>query len=397
MRFGLPNNYRIANYTVIDQVGEGGFAYTYRIKNDRGGTYILKELFPQEIVQRMDNYFVQVNTDNPDFKQAWDSSVANFKDEAKALRDLNIDTIPRLVDSFAANGTLYIVQNFIDGQALNELIPEFQKLPNQKKNAYARYLLRHLLNTLSDVHNEGILHRDIKPSNIIIRRGDEIPILIDFGGVRFQIGGRTYHFNKRVWSPGFSSPEQISTQGMEQSESSDLYSLAATMYQLIFNERPPDSSARINDNYSRRFSELNQIYDEALLESIERAFSLKREDRFRTADEWVSTLAELDYKSIKGADSKFDISKVKPTYIGRDPGPGGIKLDTRNTAISRRHLEIRKLLDGYLLIDHSTNGTWLTDDKGQRTKVLGNTKIDSLNYVIDLAGDQFKLNELLQN
>ena len=395
MRQGLPNNYRISGYTIVKQVGEGGFAYTYLIKNDGGEFFILKELFPQEIVLRSNDFTVRMDMDGSEHRAAWEASIDNFKDEARALRGLNIDTVPQLIDSFSANNTLYIVQNYVDGQELDELTNTFQKLSDKKKNEYAHYLLRHLLNTLSDVHDEGILHRDIKPSNIIIRRNDEVPVLIDFGGVRFQIGGHTYRFNKRIWSPGFSSPEQISTQGMEQSQSSDLYALAATMYALMFSSVPPDASERMIKDTARKFASLESTYDSAFLQSLECAFHLDRDKRFKTAEEWVSTLVELEFKSKKYSEYAIDISKSKPVFIGREPGIGGVALKTSNRNVSRRHLEVRKVNKSYLLIDHSTNGTWLIDRNGKKTKVISSRKIDSLDYSVDLAGDILELNKLI--
>lgn len=393
----LPNGYQISGFTVTRQVGAGGFAYTYLVETRQGHRYILKELFPRGVVYRGEQLDIRVKPGEAEFADIWENSIANFKQEATALHHLGIETIPRLIDLFRANGTYYLVQEFVDGDSMEALTKDFHhRLSDRSKQIYADQFLRSLLNTLSALHQEGILHRDIKPSNIIVRNSDEMPVLIDFGGVRFQIGGVTYDFQNRVWSPGYSSPEQISTKGIEQSESSDLYALAATFYNLLFAKQPPDSAKRLVNVDEQYFHPaLAENYEPGFLKALDKAFMLEREDRFRTANEWLHTVWGGGGQMAAQAGVSQHHARGASIMIGRDPGVGGIMLDVSDPAISRKHLEVTAIDSGYLLTDYSSNGSWLIDSDGTTRKIDPSVTVPTLEVDVNLAGYIYRLSDLV--
>ena len=100
--------------------------------------------------------------------------------------------------------------------------------------------LQQLANILAAVHRENLLHRDIKPSNIMLRPNGQV-VLIDFGTVREVT--RTY-INKlaqqditRVYSPGYTAPEQVNGQAVPQS---DFFALGRTFVHLLTGTYPDD-------------------------------------------------------------------------------------------------------------------------------------------------------------
>ncbi|NOQ35588.1 MAG: protein kinase, partial [Methylococcaceae bacterium] len=233
----LPTATQLASYRIIRLIGCGGFAYTYLVENNERQRFVLKELFPCGIMVRNHDGSIGLHSSQTEELEIWQSAVNNFCTEARVLRQINIPSIPQLVDTFQANNTYYIVQEWILGESLEKIGVNLPTNQREDKITFVEHLLHSLLDTLKAIHNEGILHRDIKPANIMIQDSDRSPILIDFGGVRLQIGGVTRNFNERIWSLGYSSPEQLSTQGIEQTQSSDLYSLAACFYFLLFNTK----------------------------------------------------------------------------------------------------------------------------------------------------------------
>jgi len=87
------------------------------------------------------------------------------------------------------------------------------------------------------------LHLDIKPANIFLR-SDAIPVLIDFGGARHQLGQASHMVSFLVASDGYAPNEQYS--GSQLQPATDIYAMAATIYYSITGKAPPDSPTRAN-------------------------------------------------------------------------------------------------------------------------------------------------------
>ena len=386
----LPSGYSIAGLRISHLLGTGGFAYTYLCESidQQGALCVLKELYPMGITRRSPDWKVLLK-DDEDAIEVWNAASQNFADETRALRALKTKNIPRYLDSFAANNSYYLIQEYIEGVHLGEYRKVLINSP--RKIEIIVQLLREILETLSVIHTEGLLHRDIKPSNLMLRTIDSSPVLIDFGGVRFQVGGITFNFHKRVWSPGYSSPEQISTKSLEQKPASDLYSLAATFYFLLFGVDPTDSTDRLTGKPVNNFMELHDCWPKVFLESLQRAFSIDSSSRFQTADEWLLALDGYDVSA----------SPLKIWRVGRDPEQVDVVLTDYSDTLSRFHLEIQLYENGVLLIDHSVNGvSVLTTDRfenEERHEINGTYFLpeNETNVVIDLAGNMYNLNELI--
>ncbi len=379
----LPVATRIAQYRIVRLIGCGGFAYTYLIENEHGQRFLLKELFPMGIVVRNPDGGIGLNSEDVAAVEIWQTAVNSFCTEARVLRQIHIASVPHLVDTFRANNTYYIVQEWVHGESLQKKGISIPASHHHQRQAFVEQLLTRLLHTLQAIHGEGILHRDIKPANIMIQDSDRSPILIDFGGVRLQIGGVTRNFNERIWSPGYSSPEQLSTQGMEQTQSSDLYSLAACFYFLLFNTEPPDCKQRLLNECCHSFMELSEFYPEALLKSLDKAYQLDPDQRYANAKQWLEDLKP---------------HCLKRWFIGREPSKKiKVVLEANNPLISRLHLEVRQYADYYLLLDHSSNGCSLIHRDGSKEELKGRFKTKTLNLVIDMAGSVYNLKHLLRH
>jgi len=391
----LPIGYTIAGWRVIRLLGAGGFAYTYLCEpvssQQRQDKCVLKELFPMGIAQRKSDYSIVLD-EVQDAIEIWDASVDNFMDEARALSALRSHNIPSYMDTFSANNSYYLLQEYIEGQSLKEFRNTLCQQDDYIESTMQ--LLKELLITLDHIHQQGLLHRDIKPANIMMRAADNSSVLIDFGGVRFQVGGVTHNFNKRVWSPGYSSPEQISTDSVEQKPASDLYALAATFFFILFGEDPLDSRDRLLGIEELSLQTFKGLWPSAFLDSVEPAFSLSTKQRFQTAQEW---LLAFDHNV------KMESKPFKVWRVGRDPKQVDIVLTDCSDEVSRFHLEIQLVEGGYHLIDYSTNGVVVirTDSVGQSNhhKIEGQYFLDQEygNVELDLAGNRYWLSQLINN
>ena len=159
-----------------------------------------------------------------------------FQEEARCLRVLKgyNEQIPKLLDEFPANDTLYIVQEYIEGETLQSLID--REIMNQSQ---VRDLLVSLLKVLAYVHSKDILHRDIKPTNIILRAGTQLPVLIDFGSGKdlevTQVGTSVDISQLAFMSKGYTAPEQVSGEAVT---ASDVYSLGKTAIHALLGKHP---------------------------------------------------------------------------------------------------------------------------------------------------------------
>ena len=115
---------------------------------------------------------------------------------------------------------------------------------------WLRELLEPLTEALAVIHAEQCFHRDIAPDNVILLKGSQRPLLLDFGAARRVIGDMTQALTV-ILKPGYAPVEQYAeVPGMKQGPWTDVYALAAVVYYAIIGKTPPTSVGRLmNDNY----------------------------------------------------------------------------------------------------------------------------------------------------
>ena len=114
-----------------------------------------------------------------------DSCRKLFQREANTLGKLSVNPqITRLLDYFEEEGEFYLVQEYVEGVNLQAELKRKGKFSEAK----IKTLLKDLLHILHFLHSNKVIHRDIKPANIMRRSFDGRLVLIDFGGVKDQMG-----------------------------------------------------------------------------------------------------------------------------------------------------------------------------------------------------------------
>ena len=127
-------------------------------------------------------------------------------------------------------GVPFIAMELVEGTSLNQVLLEKGKLPWDEALAIAIPLAT----ALDHAHQEGIVHRDIKPANVIVTHGG-VPKLADFGIAKYASADLT-QTGVIVGTPYFMSPEQL--RGEKLNGRSDLFSLAALLYNLVVGQPP---------------------------------------------------------------------------------------------------------------------------------------------------------------
>ena len=159
-------------------------------------------------------------------------AVQRFLTEAKAIAALNHQNIVQIYDYGRAADGPFLIMEYVDGGSLLDRCRD-GALPLED----AVDLACQLCDGLAKAHDLGIIHRDIKPANVLLTK-DGIPKLTDFGLAKAQAGDHGQTMTGAVLgTPDFMPPEQRRDAALVDHRS-DLWSLAATVYQMVTGRSP---------------------------------------------------------------------------------------------------------------------------------------------------------------
>ena len=154
-----------------------------------------------------------------------------FLKEAQILLDMQSPYIVHLFDYFSEGGYRYIVEEFVEGLALDKLIKKQVALSPQ----VAMLILQDACFGLRFAHNKKIVHRDIKPGNILISKRGEIKIT-DFG-IASDSSDDEKEKGVMLGTPSYMPPEQFkNTSAVDQR--ADIYALGVMLYEMLTGTKP---------------------------------------------------------------------------------------------------------------------------------------------------------------
>jgi serine/threonine-protein kinase len=199
-------------YQDIQLAGEGAMGTVYRAADPRLGRPIALKLLKRG-----------------------DATLARrFVSEARSQARIQHEHVCRIYEAGEADGEPYIVMQFIDGEPLSRLRDRLT-LEQQVK------LIQEVSTAVHEAHRLGMIHRDIKPANILVEQREDgtwKPYVVDFGLARqVEERGQT-QTGEVIGTPAFMSPEQANGDVHELDRRTDVYSLGATLYDVIAG-RPP--------------------------------------------------------------------------------------------------------------------------------------------------------------
>jgi eukaryotic-like serine/threonine-protein kinase len=203
----------IPGLTNLRPLGEGGFATVYRARQAQLG---------RDVAVKIDNRVLNSERDR-----------RRFLREGHAAAKLSGH--PNVVGVFDANitphGTPYLVMELCDGGSLADRIRQRGPLPAEE----VRQLGIQLADALAVAHAEGVLHRDIKPGNILVDRYGTAK-LADFGLAALLDAQGSSTVTRDALSPSYAPPEAFAL--AQPTPQADVYSLAATLYDLLAGKPP---------------------------------------------------------------------------------------------------------------------------------------------------------------
>ena len=294
----LPNGHVLQNgkYRITHVIGQGGFGITYKgvwyteVKGSLGTVQTevpicIKEYFFKDYCYReTESFAVKVHSETG--KVLFDKFKEKLIKEAKILSEVHHPHIVNVLEVFEENDTAYIAMEYISGCSLKYMMDREGILPEPKVLRYVRQIGE----ALQFVHEKNILHLDIKPSNILIDSSGKAR-LIDFGvSKRYDIEQQETSTTMLTLSKGFASIEQYDNEGTQSfSPCPDIYSLGATMYNLLTGKIPTESILRATRPLQNP-SELNKDISPKTEAAIIKAMQIIPADRFQTVDEMMAAL-----------------------------------------------------------------------------------------------------------
>ena len=218
-----------------------------------------------------------------------------FEREARTLARLRHPVLPKVSDHFVENENQYLVMEHISGDDLSKRLEASAK---PFPLSWVLFWADQLLDALAYLHGHEppILHRDIKPQNLKLTAENNI-VLLDFGLSKNSDGETRITSSGSVgFTPHYAPMEQI--RGTGTSPRSDIYSLSATLYQLLTSKVPPDALSRADALLNgspdplQSLETLNKEVSKIVADVISKGMSVSQEQRFAGAREMQKELRD---------------------------------------------------------------------------------------------------------
>jgi serine/threonine-protein kinase len=260
-------------YAVERELGRGGMATVY----------LAEERHPQRHVAI----------------KVLDPALATVLGPERFLREVDLASKlahPHILPIYAAaeaDGLLYYVMPYVEGESLRDRLTREKQLPLDD----ALQISREVADALSYAHAHGVVHRDIKPENILLESGHAV--VADFGiakAVSAAGGARLTETGLAIGTPAYMSPEQAAG-SHDLDGRSDIYSLACVLYEMLAGDAPYVAStpqAVIAKKLSEPLPHIS-VVREAVPPGIEaalnKALARTPADRYATAQQFGEVLA----------------------------------------------------------------------------------------------------------
>ena len=281
-------------YRIERELGEGGMATVYLAQDVRHERRVALKVVRPDIAAAL----------GPE----------RFLREIKITAGLSHPHILPLLDSGEADGHLFYVMPFVDGESLRDKLAREKQLPLDD----ALQIAREVADALSFAHARGVIHRDIKPENILLQAGHAV--VADFGIARAidaAGGGRLTETGMAVGTPVYMSPEQASGSA-DVDGRSDLYSLGCVLYEMLAGQPPftgPTAESVVHQHLSvdaPSITRMRPAVPPPVAEVLARALAKTPADRFNPVAQFSDSLRVAVGPSARAARR----NRVVPAALG---------------------------------------------------------------------------------
>lgn len=218
---------QLDDYELFEELGAGGMGVVFRARQRSIPRVVaLKMIRPDKL-----------HALGPARRREW---LERFRREVRAAARLEHVNILPIYDVGTSDGTPYYAMRYVAGESLADLAR--RRLPTGRQ---AAEYLEPVARAVHAAHEKDIVHRDLKPGNILVERGGR-PFVVDFGLARWvEEDAELTQFGDCLGTAPYMSPEQA-LDPTQASARSDVYSLGATLYELLTG-RPPFRAAKLSE------------------------------------------------------------------------------------------------------------------------------------------------------
>src|SRR5207244_779136 len=258
-------------YTIERELGRGGMATVYLARDLKHDRLVALKVLRPELAAVL--------------------GAERFLGEIRLTAQLQHPHILTLIDSGEADGFLYYVMPYVEGESLRQRLERQGQLPLDEALGNTRAIA----SALDFAHRRGVIHRDIKPENIMLHQGE--PMVADFGialAVSAAAHERLTGTGISVGTPAYMSPEQASGERKLDGRS-DQYSLACVLYEMLAGE-PPYTGPTAQAIFAKRLTEpiphlgTVRLVSPAVEAAVTKALAKTPADRFATVGAFVVAL-----------------------------------------------------------------------------------------------------------
>jgi len=264
-------------YRIDSEIGSGGMATVYLAQDLKHDRQVAVKVLKPELAAIL--------------------GAERFLSEIKTTANLQHPHILPLFDSGEADGFLFYVMPYVEGESLREKLDREKQLSVEE----AVGITKAVANALDYAHRHAVIHRDIKPANILLHDGQ--PMVADFGialAVRAAGGARLTETGLSLGTPQYMSPEQASGD-REVDGRTDIYSLGAVLYEMLAGE-PPHAGptvqaiiAKLLTDKPRPVTELRETVPGNVAASLHKALEKLPADRFSLAADLGRALSDQSF------------------------------------------------------------------------------------------------------
>jgi serine/threonine protein kinase len=262
----------VGHYDLIEKVAEGGMGAIYRGRDRRSGQVVAVKILPPHMAA------------NPVL-------LKRFEQEFRAASRLDHPNIVRALDYGDAGASPFLVMEFVEGESLGQKLEREGRMPETE----AIRIIAQVAQGLHRAHKLNLIHRDVKPDNILVRN-DGVAKLADLGLVKeTETDLNLTKTGRGLGTPHFMAPEQFRN-AKNADTRCDIYSLGATLYQMVTGELPFKSTGPLDAWMKKIQNDLTSPKDivptltDRVNWAILRAMSADADQRPRSCREFVEDL-----------------------------------------------------------------------------------------------------------
>ena len=310
----------VGNYDLLEKIAEGGMGAIWKGRHRTTGETVAVKIMPAHMANNA-------------------TLLKRFEQEFRAASRLDHPNIVRALDYGEAEAMPYLVMEFVEGESLGQRIEREGRIPE----AEAIRIIAQVAQGLHRAHKQNLVHRDVKPDNILVTP-EGVAKLADLGLVKeMETDLNLTKTGRGLGTPHFMAPEQFRN-AKSANARCDIYSLGATLYQMVTGELPFGRSNGPLEAWMKKVQndltpprQLAPELSERLDWAIRRAMASQADHRPASCREFVEDLTGHSTRRVPTTES--DASPADLWYLVYQDDAGEKHTVKGTTAAFRRSLK----------------------------------------------------------